>query len=403
MTKRKLGLALAGGGSLGAYEVGVLKRFKEKNYHFDVVTGTSIGGLNGAFVVMDEIEKLEQLWLEITPEKVMKDGININKDIRLNFNDDNLMMFLKNYALNKGADITPFKELCKTYIDPEKIINSSTAFGTICVSLPLVSEVKVDMRKLDKDHVLPFLHASSACVPVFPVENIDDKKYIDGFYRNNLPIDYCFELGADEIIAVDLSMFGLSPQNSFLMKLPIVDTIKPRLDLGSFMDFTHDVIVKNIRRGYNDAKKYFHELRGYRYSFEKSEDFDKYGLEFVHQIIVDINRNAKNTVKFLFDKVKESDFPISDNTSFLILALETLGEEFDIDDSIIYNHHDFFKLIAQKAMSQQTNALSFLSSAKNKLSKMYQKLVSKDEEPSKFARNDEEMNIFFLLNNLYEN
>lgn len=35
----KIGLALAGGGSLGAYQVGILKYLKEKNWHFDVDDG----------------------------------------------------------------------------------------------------------------------------------------------------------------------------------------------------------------------------------------------------------------------------------------------------------------------------------------------------------------------------
>ena len=83
----KIGLALAGGGSLGAYQVGILKYLKEKNWHFDVVTGTSVGAINGALVVTDDIEELEKLWLEISNDKIMLDGMNLNKmfDIRTQY------------------------------------------------------------------------------------------------------------------------------------------------------------------------------------------------------------------------------------------------------------------------------------------------------------------------------
>lgn len=91
-------------------------------------------------------------------------------------------------------------------------------------------------------------------VPVFPIEKINDKKYIDGFYKNNLPIDFCFALGADKVIAIDLGMFGTKPQNSYLIDLPNVIYLKPKINLGSFMDFRHEVIKKNIQRGYHDAK-----------------------------------------------------------------------------------------------------------------------------------------------------
>ena len=75
----KIGLALAGGGPLGSYQVGVLKYLKEKNWHFDVITGTSVGAINGALVVTNEVEKLEKLWLEIDSDKIMTDGINLKK------------------------------------------------------------------------------------------------------------------------------------------------------------------------------------------------------------------------------------------------------------------------------------------------------------------------------------
>ena len=45
------GLVLGGGGSRGAYEIGVWRAARELNIEFDVVTGTSIGALNGALVV----------------------------------------------------------------------------------------------------------------------------------------------------------------------------------------------------------------------------------------------------------------------------------------------------------------------------------------------------------------
>ena len=44
------GLVLGGGGSRGAYEIGVWRAARELKIDFDVVTGTSIGALNGALV-----------------------------------------------------------------------------------------------------------------------------------------------------------------------------------------------------------------------------------------------------------------------------------------------------------------------------------------------------------------
>ena len=43
-------LILQGGGSLGAFACGVFKGFVKKNIKFDIISGTSIGAINGAII-----------------------------------------------------------------------------------------------------------------------------------------------------------------------------------------------------------------------------------------------------------------------------------------------------------------------------------------------------------------
>ena len=43
----KKGVVLCGGGAKGAYQIGVWKALKKLNFNPDVVTGTSVGALNG--------------------------------------------------------------------------------------------------------------------------------------------------------------------------------------------------------------------------------------------------------------------------------------------------------------------------------------------------------------------
>ena len=46
----KLGLALSGGGAIGAYEAGVVKALAESGTDVHMVSGASIGALNGAII-----------------------------------------------------------------------------------------------------------------------------------------------------------------------------------------------------------------------------------------------------------------------------------------------------------------------------------------------------------------
>ena len=69
----KRALVLAGGGSRGAYQIGVWKALRELGITFDIVTGSSVGALNGALMVQGDFEAGLQLWENISPGDVMTD------------------------------------------------------------------------------------------------------------------------------------------------------------------------------------------------------------------------------------------------------------------------------------------------------------------------------------------
>ena len=64
----KTAFVLGGGGVLGAHEVGMLRALSEAGIVPDVVVGTSIGAINGAFVAADPAgaaARLGLLWLSL--------------------------------------------------------------------------------------------------------------------------------------------------------------------------------------------------------------------------------------------------------------------------------------------------------------------------------------------------
>ena len=58
-------LVLSGGGSKGSYQIGVWKALKELNMKFDIVTGTSVGALNGVMYVQNDYKKALNIWKKI--------------------------------------------------------------------------------------------------------------------------------------------------------------------------------------------------------------------------------------------------------------------------------------------------------------------------------------------------
>jgi predicted acylesterase/phospholipase RssA len=67
---KKLGLVLEGGGGKGAYQLGVLRAFAARDLSFDCIAGTSVGGLNAALWAADKLAEGENLWFNISQDKI---------------------------------------------------------------------------------------------------------------------------------------------------------------------------------------------------------------------------------------------------------------------------------------------------------------------------------------------
>ena len=97
----KVAIVLGGGGSKGAYQVGAWRALRELGIKYDMVTGTSIGALNGALMVLGDYEKALGLWREIDIDKVVLNGLNLRTDLQYYYeNSEKLLPFIKSYKDN---------------------------------------------------------------------------------------------------------------------------------------------------------------------------------------------------------------------------------------------------------------------------------------------------------------
>ena len=264
----KTGIALAGGGSKGSYQIGVWKALRELGIDYDIVTGTSIGAINGALMVMGDFERAERLWCTITVEDIMANGVNLKHDVEYYFeNRDQLLLFAKEFAASHGADIAPYKARVHQEFDEELFFASNVDYAAVTARFPSLQMVEARKADMTPGNVEPWLIASSSCFPVFPLCEIDGQNYIDGGYADNLPISTAFRLGAERVIAV-----ALKPEafEKTYPRHPLVKRIVPSRPLGPFLDFSRDVLDRNLRLGYVDTMRAFDCYLGNQYSFEKS-------------------------------------------------------------------------------------------------------------------------------------
>ena len=287
MEEKEYGLVLAGGGTRGAYQVGVWKALGELGIKIKGITGTSIGALNGALFLQDDFPTLIKMYENIKIKNIMKvNGINSNKDI---FDLSNIFNLASNYTKQKGIDNTPLRQMIEEYIDMDKVYNSDIDFGLVTYSVKTKKPLQKFKEEIPKEQMVDYLLAS-ACFPIFKPQVIDGEEYYDGGLYDRSPSNMLIEKGYKNLIVADIAGTGIS--RKAVSKDVYIKVISPSEDLGGIFNFNHEKIINNIKLGYLDTKRSFNALQGHIYYF-KPDEFSKmlevfnlqtiYGLEYAAQ------------------------------------------------------------------------------------------------------------------------
>ena len=345
----KQAICFAGGGSKGAYQLGVWKALNELGESFDIATGTSIGSINAAFYVQQDFQKAQEMWFNVEATAVMVNGINLEKSFQSVYHQrEQLVPFLKTYIHSKGADVSPFHNTIQKYFNAEAFFSSPVDFALMTVKFPSVSPVEItkDMMRTRGEAAWEWLAASAAAFPVFPVMTIDEEEYIDGGYYDNLPIASAFKLGADRVVAIDLSYDN---RHEGYYQHPLVTYIRPTKDLGAFLNFDRDAIDFSYNLGYFDTMKVYGKYLGnkYTFSFKDKELSESAGNEFLRLLTsteasfdfsdsVHFQRinKQKGCVAILCEKLRREKCT---SEELFIAALEEYLTLLGLDDSVVYD------------------------------------------------------------------
>ena len=122
----KKALVLAGGGTRGSYQNGVIHALRRLGKDdWNIVTGTSIGALNATLVVQKDYRAMDRLWHTLTQDRIVNGAISVDMDITDMINErSQLVPFIKEFIKEKGADITPMIHNINQLYSPEKFFAS---------------------------------------------------------------------------------------------------------------------------------------------------------------------------------------------------------------------------------------------------------------------------------------
>ncbi len=332
----KRAVVLSGGGSKGSYEIGVWKALRRLHIKYDIVTGTSIGALNGALMTQKTYLKALYIWHKLSLEYLFEQQpkSDTKKDI--------LMLYGDNFFKNGGMDIKKIEDIIRKAINMKRFYKSDIDYGLITYNFSTKKPLVISKKDISKDKLVDYLMASATCYPAFQMKDIDGDKYIDGGFYDNLPINLAIELGATEAIIVDLRAPGLKK----LPKGNIKTTyIKPKNKISFFLDFNSKQAKINMNFGYNDTMKAFKRLDGDYFTFRKDEISKFY------------EKNKDELSKLLGTSITKKQ---------LLKLIEDIGKEFKLQEDLIYYLDDYFRIIKDKANSCEKITKEIEKQIKNK-------------------------------------
>lgn len=177
----RVALVLGGGAAKGFAHVGVIRVLEEERIPIDIIVGTSVGSLIGALYA-DKRNSFELEWT----------AFGLKKSDLLDYSFLNVTM-----GPVKGANLEKF---VNKNITVKKIEELKIPFAAVATDLNRGKRVVLDKGPLARS-----IRASCAIPGVFQPVELHNRLLVDGGVVDNLPVEVARKMGADIVIAVDIS------------------------------------------------------------------------------------------------------------------------------------------------------------------------------------------------------
>jgi NTE family protein len=185
VTPQRTAFVLAGGGSRGAVQVGMLQELISRGIRADRVFGASVGAINGASYAgnptMEGIENMAAIWRGIKGTDIFPRGTF----------DGPWAFFQKRAAVHAN---TGLRRIIEAGIDYENLNDAVIPIEVVTTSLTDGRE-----RWITHGPAVDAVLASSAIPSIFPPVTIEGDVLVDGGVVNNVPISRALAAGCDRV------------------------------------------------------------------------------------------------------------------------------------------------------------------------------------------------------------
>jgi NTE family protein len=261
MKQKTIGLALGGGGARGLAHIGVIKVLIEAGFKIDYIAGTSMGALVGAvYAATGDLDFLEKMFESVRE----KDVLSVHQIAK---HKDGVLFKPKH----------PVEQMLEKFVDGTQVENCRIPFTAVATDATTGLKVL-----LDKGDLIQAVRASTALPTILPPVTINGQILIDGGLIDPVPADVVKKMGADYVIAVDvskrwpnitkdtmtirgiktavadtISAFEFQLSREVLKKADLV--IRPLIEEYTIMDFA--AAKEIITAGENEATRYIRQIR----------------------------------------------------------------------------------------------------------------------------------------------
>jgi NTE family protein len=273
----KTAFVLGGGGVLGAHEVGMLRALADAGIAPDVIVGTSIGAINGAFVAADPAgapARLRQIW-QGDAVRLAFSGTLWGRAVRLASSGTHLHA------------IEPLRDMLRATLPAADFADLKLPFHCVAASIE-----RAQARWFSSGPIVPAVLASCAVPGLLPPVEIDGEHFFDGGLVHSIPVGRAIALGAGTIYVlhvgrierplavprrpweVGLVAFEIARRHRFHEEMSAVpadvrvhvlpagtDRRPPDLSQLRYRDKTR--VAASIERAYTASARYLAELAGH--------------------------------------------------------------------------------------------------------------------------------------------
>ncbi len=208
----KIGLALGGGAARALAQIGVIEALERQRIPIDIITGTSMGAIIGSiYAVRPDVSALKErifAYLDSEEFRDSKFDFMVEKDI---FEGQGLFLRFSNLA-RKGIFYT--RSMTRRAFVSEAIARRNfeflvddlaiedTRIPFAATALDLISGEEV---LLDRGRLREAVAATCALPGILHPVHVDGRVLVDGGWINAVPVEPAYRMGADFVIAVDVS------------------------------------------------------------------------------------------------------------------------------------------------------------------------------------------------------